>query len=196
MIDFEEDVPLSDAQRLQQQVQDIAKGVQQALDTASKGRLLKSGLQVGTCLSTPVQRTRVWSYAVCTPCCRGQVISAVRVTTCSDRQILKHCIQQCWLQHADGVLWSAAMVVVACGTVRSLTAQFCKLASQVQSVKPQWHKQTTSRQGDNQMHNTPCHSSFMISYNLGWLALSQDHGKSLQKHTVICSQPESVAYQQ
>ena len=34
MIDFEEDVPLSDAQRLQHQVQDIAKGVQQALDTA------------------------------------------------------------------------------------------------------------------------------------------------------------------
>ena len=130
MIDFEEDVPLSDAQRLQHQVQDIAKGLQQALDTASKGRLLKSGLQVGTCLSAPVQRTRVWSYAVCTPCCGRQVISTVRFTTCSGRQISKHCIQQCCLQHADSVFWSAAMLVVACAIVRSLTAQVCEKTSQ------------------------------------------------------------------
>ena len=46
MIDFEEDVPLRDAQRLQAKVRDIAHGVQRALDTASKGRLLKAGLQV------------------------------------------------------------------------------------------------------------------------------------------------------
>ncbi len=47
MIDFEEDVPVTDAQRLQKQVQDIGSGVKEALDTASKGRLLKAGLQVG-----------------------------------------------------------------------------------------------------------------------------------------------------
>lgn len=47
MIDFEEDVPVTDAQRLQKQLQDISSGVTEALDTASKGRLLKAGLQVG-----------------------------------------------------------------------------------------------------------------------------------------------------
>ncbi len=47
MIDFEEDVPVTDAQRLQKQVRDISSGVKEALDTASKGRLLKAGLQVG-----------------------------------------------------------------------------------------------------------------------------------------------------
>ncbi len=47
MIDFEEDVPVTDAQRLQTQVQEIGSGVKEALDTASKGRLLKTGLQVG-----------------------------------------------------------------------------------------------------------------------------------------------------
>ncbi len=46
MIDFEEDVPVTDAQRLQKQAQDISSGVKEALDTASKGRLLKAGLQV------------------------------------------------------------------------------------------------------------------------------------------------------
>ena len=46
MIDFEEDVPDNDVQRLQQQVQQVAEGVQQALATASKGRLLTAGLQV------------------------------------------------------------------------------------------------------------------------------------------------------
>ena len=46
MIDFEEDVPENDVQQLQQQVQEVAKGVQQALATASKGRLLTAGLQV------------------------------------------------------------------------------------------------------------------------------------------------------
>ena len=48
MIDFEEDVPDNDAQRLQHKVQDIAQGIQQALDTASRGRLLKDGLQVSS----------------------------------------------------------------------------------------------------------------------------------------------------
>ena len=48
MIDFQEDVPVKDAQRLQNQVQDIGSGVKEALDTASKGRLLKAGLQVGS----------------------------------------------------------------------------------------------------------------------------------------------------
>lgn len=47
MIDFEEDVPVTDAQRLQKHVQDMSSGVKEALDTASKGRLLKAGLQVG-----------------------------------------------------------------------------------------------------------------------------------------------------
>ncbi|KAL0039327.1 hypothetical protein WJX79_003589 [Trebouxia sp. C0005] len=46
MIDFEEDVPVTDAQRLQKHVQDMSSGVKEALDTASKGRLLKAGLQV------------------------------------------------------------------------------------------------------------------------------------------------------
>lgn len=46
MIDFEEDVPARDMQRLQAKVRDIGSGVQRALDTASKGRLLKAGLQV------------------------------------------------------------------------------------------------------------------------------------------------------
>ncbi|DBB01794.1 hypothetical protein WJX77_008352 [Trebouxia sp. C0004] len=46
MIDFEEDVPVTDAQRLQKQVQAIMSGVKEALDTASKGRLLQAGLQV------------------------------------------------------------------------------------------------------------------------------------------------------
>ena len=46
MIDFEEDVPDDDVLRLQQQVQQVAEGVQQALATASKGRLLTAGLQV------------------------------------------------------------------------------------------------------------------------------------------------------
>ena len=46
MIDFEEDVPLDNTQQLQQRVQEILQGVQQALATASKGRLLKAGLQV------------------------------------------------------------------------------------------------------------------------------------------------------
>ena len=45
MIDFEEDVPDNDVQRLHQQVQQVAEGVQQALATASKGRLLTAGLQ-------------------------------------------------------------------------------------------------------------------------------------------------------
>ena len=52
MIDFEEDVPVTDAQRLQKQVQEIGSGVKEALDTASKGRLLKAGLQVG-CSAIP-----------------------------------------------------------------------------------------------------------------------------------------------
>lgn len=46
MIDFEEDVPDNDAQRLQHSVEGIAQGIQQALDTASRGRLLRAGLQV------------------------------------------------------------------------------------------------------------------------------------------------------
>lgn len=46
MIDFEEDVPDSDMQRLQQRVQEVGEGVQQALGTASRGRLLTAGLQV------------------------------------------------------------------------------------------------------------------------------------------------------
>ena len=51
MIDFEEDVPDSDMQRLQQRVQEVGEGVQQALGTASRGRLLTAGLQVS--LPTP-----------------------------------------------------------------------------------------------------------------------------------------------
>lgn len=192
MIDFEEDVPLSDAQRLQHQVQDIAKGVQQALDTASKGRLLKSGLQVGTCLSTPVQRTRVWSYAVCTPCCGRQVISAVRVTTCSDRQISKHCIQQCCLQHADGV-------VVCCyvgGGLRYSAFTNCTSLRKNQSVKSQWHKQTTSRQGDNRIPDAQHTLSQQFHDQLQpWLASieSRSWEKPAKAHSHL--QPESTAYQ-
>lgn len=55
MIDFEEDVPDSDMQRLQQRVQEVGEGVQQALGTASRGRLLTAGLQVtlpNPCLCT------------------------------------------------------------------------------------------------------------------------------------------------
>lgn len=46
MIDFEEDVPDSDVQRLQQGVGEVGEGVRRALATASKGRLLTAGLQV------------------------------------------------------------------------------------------------------------------------------------------------------
>lgn len=46
MVDFEEDVPDSDMPRMQQRVQEMAQGVQQALDTATRGRLLTAGLQV------------------------------------------------------------------------------------------------------------------------------------------------------
>ena len=50
MIDFEEDVPANDVERLQSSVRQVAEGVQQALDTAGKGRLLKAGLQVSSIL--------------------------------------------------------------------------------------------------------------------------------------------------
>ena len=70
MIDFEEDVPVDDVQRLQQQVQGVAKGVQQALATASKGRLLTAGLQVShidlSSWSLLVSQVRMHKTAACT----------------------------------------------------------------------------------------------------------------------------------
>lgn len=71
MIDFEEDVPVDDVQRLQQQVQGVAEGVQQALATASKGRLLTAGLQVDIHLSpcfVLVPQVRMHKTCACTSC--------------------------------------------------------------------------------------------------------------------------------
>ena len=59
MIAFEEDVPPPDTQRLQQQVREIGDEVQQALATASKGRLLKAGLQVSFCCSAVIELSSV-----------------------------------------------------------------------------------------------------------------------------------------
>ena len=58
MIDFEEDVPLADAQRLEDAVQTIRAGVQEALATASRGRLLKAGLQVSSHTTSFVSRPK------------------------------------------------------------------------------------------------------------------------------------------
>ena len=89
MIDLEEDVPVHDVQRVQRQVQEVAVGVQQALATASKGRLLTAGLQISHVdLSSwllLISQVRLHKTYACTSCIQSALSAnwhAVLQSTC------------------------------------------------------------------------------------------------------------------
>lgn len=87
MIDFEEDAPDSDVQRLQQGVREVGEGVKRALATASKGRLLTAGLQVTPHTSFPcwflsLSQIRMHSHLVRNVLAAWEGIQSFRVLVC------------------------------------------------------------------------------------------------------------------